>query len=405
MPQGEAPVIWLALACTPDPAVVAPDRPAPDPVDTAADGPWPRPCGDLFDPDVVPEFDLDLGDGGFQALVDDCAAGAKVYRPATFRMGDEVVPASVRLKGNWSWSCEKFQFVVSFNEEDDDARFHGARKLVLDAPWYDRTLVHERLGYAMFAAHGIRSACSNHARLSIDGVYYGVYANNERLDQGWLDRNFRRADGILYETWNERKTNEQADDHGRMNALKGATTVEALAEVVDFDQALSEWAMEAMMPAMDNYWAGVEINYYLYDHPERGFQWVPFDLDASFGDSVYPDGSPVFPGAVAEDPITGEHEWWAKEPLVKLVLADPARCAQFVDEVRRARAVYDPAVWSAQVTAWDAQIADALAEDPHKTFTDAQHEADVAALQAFLVERAAFVDAWLARGGQCPGPP
>jgi hypothetical protein len=54
------------------------------------------------------------------------------------------------------------------------------------------------------------------------------------------------------------------------------------------------------------------------------------------------------------------------------------------------------------VRTWDAQIAQAVADDPHKTFSTAQHDTSVAQLQAFLQTRADFVDAWLAEGDHCP---
>ena len=84
------------------------------------------------------------------------------------------------------------------------------------------------------------------------------------------------------------------------------------------------------------------------------------------------------------------------------MLSDPDWCARFVEELILARSVYDPDALVAQVEAWDAQISSALQDDPHRTFSFAQHEAAINHLTAFLSDRADFVDDWLAEGGHCP---
>ena len=48
------------------------------------------------------------------------------------------------------------------------------------------------------------------------------------------------------------------------------------------------------------------------------------------------------------------------------------------------------------------QIADAVAEDPNKPFSTADHARAVADLRAFFQDRADVVDAWLAAGDHCP---
>ena len=200
----------------------------------------------------------------------------------------------------------------------------------------------------------------------------------------------------------ELKTNEDIGDTSDLQALQAAATVEEIAAVMDLDEAVAEWATEAMLPAMDNYWAGVEINYYLYSHPSRGFLYLPYDLDITFGDSAYPDGGLLWPDAVYSDPITYEHPGWQKEDLMMKVLSDPAWCDRFVEELALARAAYSPQALSARVDMYAAQIAQALAEDPRKQFSTGEHDAALAAMKAFFGARAAFVDEWLAAGGHCP---
>lgn len=363
---------------------------------------WPKACADIYDQDLLPTFDLSFTDDAWRKLQSACTSYSLAYQDVTFSYGDESVAAQVRLKGNWSWSCDKYQFVISFNEVDPDARWHGLRKMVLDAPWYDRTLLHERVAFPLFERLGLPYSCANNARVTVNGAFYGVYANVERIDHEYLERNFEDPDGNLYQGGTELKTNEDIGDTSRLSALNSARTVDDIAALVDLDQAVAEWAAEAMLPAMDNYWAGVEINYYLYDHPEQGFLWLPYDLDISFGDSAYVGGGPVWPNAVNADPITYEHTGWRKEALFKTVLADTTWCERFVEELERAREAYDPASMAVDVQTWAEQIYNAVDEDKRKPYTTVQHESAVEDLQEFFQDRADVVDAWLASGGHCP---
>ena len=363
---------------------------------------YPEPCADLYNPQELPTFGLDFEPSTWNALKSACSSYSQAYFPVEFTYEGETVPAQVRLKGNWSWNCQKMQFIVSFNEEDPDARFHGLRKVMLDAPWYDHTLLHERIAYPLFKARGLPYSCANNARVEVNGEYYGLYANLERIDHEYLERHFEDPSGNLYQGGAELKTNEDVGDTSRLTALNSAGSADEIAELADLDQAVAEWAMEAMIPAMDNYWAGVEINYYLYDHPENGFTWLPYDLDISFGDSAYSDGSLIWSNVDRVDPITYEHSGWKKEAVALKVLGDPYWCGRFVEELEAARAVYDPEELAAQVDEWNAQILDSLEEDDNKTFSDARHDIAVDSLKAFFGKRADFVDAWLAEGGHCP---
>jgi hypothetical protein len=384
----------------PDAAGVAdagPDAAIDAAVDAAIDAApsYPKPCADLYDPDLVPEFNIEIDEAEWAAMADDCAAGAKQYRPILFHYGVESVPAMIRLKGNWSWICEKYQFVVSFNEVDTAGRFHGLRKIVLDAPWYDPTLLRERVAMDMLGRHGVPASCANSARVSVNGAYYGAYTNIERLDHEYLERNFADHDGNLYEGGVEKKTNEDDPDTSDADAFWAAADIDALAAVVDLQHAVTVWAGEAMLPDPDSYWAGVEINFYLYHHPTRGLLFLPYDADISFAENIWPE-------AASADPITYEHPGWLREAQYRIALSDPAWCAAFVAALEDARVAYDVPLMQARVEAWSAQIADAVADDTHRTFTLDEHDSAVVALGAFFATRAAFVDAWLADGGHCP---
>ena len=95
---------------------------------------------------------------------------------------------------------------------------------MFDAPWYDHTLLHERVAFPIFAELGLPYSCANNARVVINGDYYGLYANLERIDHEYLERNFEEPDGNLYQGGAELKTNEDVGDIADQQALASAVT-------------------------------------------------------------------------------------------------------------------------------------------------------------------------------------
>jgi spore coat protein CotH len=104
----------------------------------------------------------------------------------------------------------RMQFVVSFEEVNPAGKFHGVSKIVLDMPNDDHTFMQERLGFTTMAEiFGMPAPCANSARVTINGQYYGLYVNEERVGGNYIKRVFPEApDGDLYEGGWSPKTNQ-----------------------------------------------------------------------------------------------------------------------------------------------------------------------------------------------------
>jgi hypothetical protein len=358
----------------------------------------PGACHPVYAQDLLPTFEVTMAPEAWAALQADQALrsereerreDAKPYHHVELFRWEEIstTTAMIRLKGETSWYGPKLQFVISFNEREQGGRFLGLRKITLDAtPLIDRSLLRDRLALAILRDLGLAAPCANHARLVVNGVYYGLYANIERVDREFLERNFgkRDADGNLYESGWEIKTNKGREDRTRLRALWAATDVAGLAAVADLEQAVLMWAAEAVIPQADGYSVG-RGNYYIYDHPERGFAWIPWDLDKTFDFSD-----------VSLDPIGFKAHNRNKPPQLAIVLADPAWRTRYVDAVARALAAYDPAVQLGRIDSWAAQIRTAIADDPNLGYTATRHRRAVATLRAYIQARHTFLNGWLA---------
>lgn len=354
-------------------------------------------CNDLHAPGLLPTFELEIAPQEWAALEQEYAtwkdrelAGedVKPYHPAVFRYGDEVAAdAFVKLQGNPSsgWIGTKMRFTIDFNRIDKDRRFHGLRKIVLHASPSDQTFLRERLALSYLRNLGLPAGCENNARLVVNGRFYGLYANREASDDEMLQRLFPEGrGGDLWKFGVELDNKKVADNAARHETLMGVPDVATMSQMVDLDETLLEWAAEAMLPNDDGYWA-VNHNFYLYDHPSRGFLWLPYDLDGTFDFVEF-----------TADPITRVPWWsngWGKHQ--QAVMADPALRQRYVAAVERAWEGYDVDALKGRLGRWNAQIASSVAEDGIKPFSTADHQLAIARLNGSFFLRSKHVRHWL----------
>jgi hypothetical protein len=175
--------------------------------------------------------------------------------------------------------------------------------------------------------------------------------------------------------------------HPRLDALWAATDTAALAAITDMDEALLEWAGEAMLADPDGYWIGHQ-NFFVYDHPTRGWLWVPHDLDAAI-DWLDPHVDPMYFWG-------GQTSWSPPQPQYAAMLRSNVWRDRFVAALGRAHDVYVATDLPGKLDRFAAQIHDAAATDPTRPFTLADHVNEVAYLRTSITTRIDSVAAWLA---------
>lgn len=374
------------------------DRPDDLPEDDLVDT-----CAPIFSQDLLPEYRIEISGEHLAQLEDEFLNRAEreedgldhnPYHPITFHYDGEVIDdAMIRLKGQSSWweaitydDNPKMQFVISFNEIDPDGRFQGMRKIELDMPRSDASFMRQRLALYALRSLGLEAQCANNARLVINGEYYGLFTNLERLDKEFLQRHFGDLDeGNLWKGGREIETNEESFSWERLSAFWDATTIEEVERLVDLEASIREWSAEAVIPHGDGYYNG-RANYFLYDHPTRGFVWLAHDLDAAY-DYLPADESPMFPDCTGRNAHDRQH--------YAIVMADDDWRQFYVESLRSVLSEYDPRQMEARVWDWSAQIADSAAEDPMKPFSNAQHDLAVQTLKDYPARRAEEVALWL----------
>jgi hypothetical protein len=397
-------VVVLAAACGgggSDPDLIPGKPPSTAPVATNGA------CSDLFDDAVVTTYDIQIDPAEWALIHDEFvnwqlreANGLDLtpYHAILFRNGGEEAPAWIRLKGNSSWfeavakdPNVKKQFVIAFDQGiDTKARFHGVQKVELDMPTIDLSYLHERLAQSFLRDIGLPNLCANSAKLIVNGAYYGLYANLEYMNKDFLKRVFPgESDGDLWKKGRELKTNENDPNHddSRKHALWATSSVSDLTTLMDMDASIRTWAAEALMPQSDGYW-GAGSNFYVYDHPTRGFIWLTDDLDGTF-EFMPPDMHPMYFWLNRDYPRKPGPQYVA-------VMADEMWRNRFVETLAQLVEAWDAGGLQARIDRWSAQIAEPLATDPNRCESLEVHQAWQRRLRDFMVARPDAVRRWLA---------
>lgn len=360
----------------------------------------PKGCPDIYAQDLLPTFGLEVTSEVLAGLKAEWKAADDEdltdFPLKSFTYEDiTITSASIRLRGNADhWPTQgKMQFEVQFNTFDKKGRFMGLRHVLFDAAEYNRSFLRDRLALSILRDAGVPAPCANNARVVLNGEYYGLFTSIEKVDKEFLERHFEDPDGNLYKRggggslgWSK-KTHEKDGDLSDIKKLNAAKDLGDLLEVLDLEQALLEWAAEAVIPDRDGLWAG-GLNGYTYHDPRTDrFVMIPWDLDDSFT-RLEPDVDPI----KYEKPPEVFHG----RPFYDIALASPAWRKKYVDAVEHVlNTAYDKHALQQRIDTWAAQIATAVAEDPNRPFTLGEHLDQVKAKRKFVAQRADFLEDWL----------
>jgi hypothetical protein len=211
---------------------------------------------------------------------------------------DKTYNVTVHIKGQKGSKRRldgKPAFKVKLGKDD---RFFGLEQLTLNNMVQDRTMLHEALGYQVYAAAGVTVPATGYARVSVNGQAYGLYLNLETIDAHFLKRRLGDDRGVLYE--GEYGVDLRAADAGKFQLHEGKdadraqlkTLIRALdapgddvfygtPPQVDTGSFLAMMAAGALLGDWDNYYQS--NNYRIYWNPSAS-RWVfiPTGIDQTF---------------------------------------------------------------------------------------------------------------------------
>jgi len=326
--------------------------------------------------------------------------------------------------------CQRFSLKLDLDRYDDSARLDGLKKVNLHAMSADLSKMRERLGYSLYRSMDLLAPRAVHARVYINGEYHGLFAAVEEVDGRFTANRFPNSgDGNLYkEIWPAKHiTSADAVEALRTNDEPGVTDVSdflafkdavaasteadfstKMAPYLDFDYLarliVVNRAINDFDGAMAFYfgWGPPPANHNLfwYHDTESGrFMLIPWDLDKTFWypePNFYSDNAPnglnVVPNwNVITKSCDGYTVWFDNleqpyrmmaidcDPLLRLLRGKIYDSQKTMADDFIAGAFSEQRV-KASLDAWQAQIANAIADDP--LVDSARWQASVSALLA-----------------------
>jgi hypothetical protein len=347
--------------------------------------------GELYDPQRLPRFDIDLPQASVEAL----GMAPDVYARGTLRYGAETLAdIGVRIKGEASQRTldEKAAFKLKFDEFVSKQSFHGLRRMTFNNMVEDPSYLAERLAFHFFRELGLPAPRCNHALVYVNGAFFGLYANIETEDKTFLRRWFDSDAGNLYEegqvdfepgneTAFDLETNEEKNDRSDLTALiaalgaaKPASFLSDVGTQLDTAHFLAFTAAEAAVNQWDMYAYTVFYpnNFRIYRNPSsQKFVMLPWGMDMSmkpYRDSGKPhilalelahqydnQGAPITAGRMFRD-----------------CLASPGCRSAYIEVVEDTATRYEQAGLEALAKGYYEQIKAQIAADPRTEYSPSQ---------------------------------
>jgi hypothetical protein len=360
---------------------------------TAAD-----PSTELYDPDTLPRFDIELSDASISAL----NADPDTYVTGTLRyQGESITNIGIRIKGEATKRSldKKAAFKIKFDEFVSQQQFHGLRRLTLNNLVEDPSFLAERLAFHMFRAAKLPAPRANSALVYVNGEYFGVYANVETEDKTFLRRWFTSDAGNLYEEgesdfefghemYFDLETNEEKNDRSDLTRLfralidaQPATYLQDIDRSLDTEHFLRFTAMEAAVDQWDMYAYTLFYpnNFRLYDDPSTGkFVFLPWGMDLSLKPFLY-TGRPhisIFELSWYEDnPDHNAANAHVSNGLIFKACLESASCkARYASVVREIATLFDQQKLDTLAEKYYAQIKSHVYEETRKEVTNEEFE-------------------------------
>jgi spore coat protein CotH len=360
---------------------------------------------DIYDPALVPQFELTLDAAALAILSNPSTVEAdrKAWAHGTLRYGGEVYPdIGVRRKGSSTFRAlpQKAAFKLRFDKYGGP-KFHGLREITLNNAMSDGTFLVERLAYHVFRGLGLPAPRCNSATLLINGADYGVYVNVEAPDKVLMARLFGANAQSLYEvaygsSWmggEDAGFEEEVGDGTKsdlqplfadVRAAQPATLLSDVSAHLETGRFVTFAAAEAVTGHIDGYGFGIwgSHNYFMASEKNGKFTLLPWSLDLTFSNNN---------GVVNVTQPKPANPSGAGTTLLQRCKTSPTCWPAYVAEVRRATTAYEGMGLLGLAQAWHAQIDARVLVDTKKELTNAAYAGETTKLMTWITNRPSVV--------------
>lgn len=310
--------------------------------------------------DTIQNIEITFTQPNWDYQMDTAKAGADGYILAAQCAINGVVYDSVgvKFKGNSSYDSTRAKnpLHIKLDYVRGSASYDGYEDIKLGNGFSDPTMLREVLAYEILRNYMAAPQC-NFARVTINGMYYGLFSSAESIDSDFNSNHFYSSSNsffkctpqnvlsgqvpnLLYlgtDSANYYTRYELKSDMGWYELIALCDTLNnspsSLETILDIDRALWMIAFNNVCVNLDSYSGAFSQNYYLYKDDNQRFNSIMWDLNMCFGGFTNTGTSNLnIAGMQSMTPML--HSTYGARPLIMKLLADSTYYRMYIAHMR-----------------------------------------------------------------------
>jgi len=310
--------------------------------------------------------------------------------------GTRLTNVAVRYKGNGTYMgsrmSDKKSLKVDLNEFVSGQQFAGVAKINLHNNVTDASWMNEPLSYALYRDAGVPAPRSTYARVQVSapGVhtnrYLGLYSIVENPDNRWAEARFGSKRGAIFKPVTPTLFQHLGDDwraYTQIYDAKTELTAKQKQRVMDFARVVTQasdtefarrapefldvdafgrfMAVTVWLSTLDSILT-LGQNYVMYLHPKTDrFQFVPWDLDHSFGNF------PMQGSQEQREQLSVQKPWSGQNRFFERVFAVPAFKEAYLARIKEFQgSIFQPDRLARQVDELGTLLRASVSEESHE---------------------------------------
>jgi spore coat protein CotH len=310
--------------------------------------------------------------------------------------GMKFTNVAVRYKGNGTFMRSrdslKHSLKLDLNASVKGQKLAGVSKLNLHNNVTDASWMNETLSYRLYRDASVPAPRTSYAKVFVtvpgehSRTYLGLYSLVENIDGNFAERNFDTKKGALFKPVTRELFNHLGDDWARYKQIydpKTELTAKQSQRVIDFaafvskaddqefDMRVGEFldldefarfmAVTVYLSTLDSI-LGMGQNFAVYlDARSNKFQFIPWDLDNSFGQF------PMSGTQEDREQLSISHPWQGENRFIERVFKVEAFQKKYRARLEEfSGTLFKPAVFTNQVNAVASAIRSTVKEEPEE---------------------------------------
>lgn len=264
----------------------------------------------FYDINVVQDIEISFSQSNWDSIMDVNKSTTEDYLMANWVKinGVQYDSVGVRFKGNSSYNANSSKNPLNISlDEFKKQNYEGFESIKLSNGYGDPSFIREVLGYGILQKY-MHCPQANFAKVTINGIYYGVFTNDESIDKKFIADHFYSNDQCFIKCSSSlspsaasknslKYINANSASYSSIYDMKSDTGWNAfinLCDVVtnnttelpsklDMDRAIWMLAFNNLFVNLDSYSGVYAQNHYVYQDHTNHFNPIVWDLNMCFG--------------------------------------------------------------------------------------------------------------------------